>query len=137
MIIIRWQPFTELMSLRQAMDKLFEDSFVTPSRLLGTFVLGAAAPIDMYHTANDVMVKVALPGVKPEEVDITATDNTLNIKGEIKAKGVTKGKSNVTPESVALSVHVSSLYSSCITRAKISRNWFNILAVAPHITLPW
>jgi len=91
----------------------------------------------MYHTANDVMVKVALPGVKPEEVDITATDNTLNIKGEIKAKGVTKGKSNVTPESVALSVHVSSLYSSCITRAKISRNWFNILAVAPHITLPW
>jgi len=90
--IIRWQPFTELRSLRQAMDKLFEDSFVTPSRLLGTFVLCAAAPIDMYHAVKDVMVKVALPGVKLEEVDITVTDNTLNIKGETKAKGVTKVK---------------------------------------------
>ena len=34
MAIERWQPFTEIMSLRQAMDKLFEDRFVRPSRAL-------------------------------------------------------------------------------------------------------
>ena len=86
MSMMRWQPFPELMSLRQAMDKLFEDSFVTPSRLLSTFGPSIATPIDMYHTANDVVVKAALPGVKPEEVDITITGDTLTIKGETKAE---------------------------------------------------
>ncbi|MBA7696158.1 Spore protein SP21 [subsurface metagenome] len=86
MSMMRWQPFSELMSLRQAMDKLFEDSFVTPSRLLSTFGPGIATPIDMYHTANDVVVKATLPGVKPEEVDITITGDNLTIKGETKAE---------------------------------------------------
>ena len=88
MSIVRWQPFTELMSLRQAMDKLFEESFVTPSRFLGTFAPGIAIPVDMYHTANDVVVKAALPGVKPEEIDISITGDTLTIKGETKAEQV-------------------------------------------------
>ena len=86
MSITRWQPFTELMSLRQAMDRLFEDSFVSPSRILGIFGAGVTTPIDMYHTANDVVVKAPLPGVKPEEVDVTITGDTLTIKGETKAK---------------------------------------------------
>jgi len=84
---MRWQPFSQLMSLRQAMEKLFEDSFVTPSRILTTFGPGMATPIDMYHTANnDVVVRAALPGVKPEEVDISITGDTLTIKGETKAE---------------------------------------------------
>ena len=86
MSIMRWQPLPELMSLRQAMEKLFEDSFVTPSRILSPFGPGAATPIDMYHTANDVIVKAALPGIKPEEVDITITGDNLTIKGETKAE---------------------------------------------------
>lgn len=84
--IVRWQPFTELVSLRQAMDRLFEGSFVSPSRILGAFGDGVTAPIDMYHTANNVVVKATLPGVKPGEVDITITDDILTIKGETKAE---------------------------------------------------
>jgi len=86
MSIIRWQPFPELMRLRQAMDKLFEDSFVTPYRPLSAFGHGTATPIDMYQTTTDVVVKAALPGIKPEEVDITITGNTLTIKSETKAE---------------------------------------------------
>ena len=86
MSMMRWQPFTELMSLRQAMDKLFEDSFVTPWRVLSTFAPSIAPPIDMYHTANDVVVKAALLGIKPEEVDITITGDNLTIRGETKAE---------------------------------------------------
>ncbi len=81
MAIIRWEPFREMMSLREAMDRLFEDSLVRPWR----FWPDAARwelPIDMYQTANDVIVKAALPGVKPEEVDISITGDTLTIKGE-------------------------------------------------------
>jgi HSP20 family protein len=71
------------MSLRQAMDKLFEESFVTPSRAFQGF--GVAMPIDMYQTENEVVVKTALPGVSADEVDITITGDTLCIRGEKKA----------------------------------------------------
>ena len=57
------------------MEKLFEDSFVTPSRILSTLGPGVVTPIDMYQTASDVIVKAALPGIKPEEVDITITES--------------------------------------------------------------
>ena len=90
MNMMRWQPPPELMSLRQAMERLFEDSFVTSSRILSTLGPGVAAPIDMYQTANEVIVKAALPGIKPEEVDITITGDTLTIKGETEAEEKTK-----------------------------------------------
>ena len=70
MNMVRWQPFTEMMTLRQAMDRLFEDSFTTPFRLIGATANGLTAPVDIYHTDKDVVVKAALPGVKPEEVEI-------------------------------------------------------------------
>ena len=59
MAIQRWQPFSELMSLRQAMDRLFEDSFVRPSRVLTTLGEAAAPALDVYQTPNEVVVKTA------------------------------------------------------------------------------
>ena len=85
MAIIRWQPFTELMSLRQTMDRLFDDSFVTPSRMLRVFNGDGTVPVDMYHTEKELVVKATLPGVKPEEVGITITGDTLTLKGETRA----------------------------------------------------
>ena len=73
MSMMRRQPFSQLISRRQAMAKLFEDSLVTPSRILSTLGPGVATPIDIYQTANDVVVKATLPGIKREEVDITIT----------------------------------------------------------------
>jgi len=90
MAITRWQPFAELVSLRQAMDRLFEDSFVSPTRLLTALAPDVGVPIDVYGTENDVVVRAALPGVKPEEVDISITGDTLTIKGETKAEEETK-----------------------------------------------
>jgi HSP20 family protein len=86
MAIERWHPFTELMSLRQAMDRLFEDSFVRPSRFLSTIGEAIAPTLDVYQTPNEVVMKAALPGVKPEDVSIDITGETLTIKGESKAE---------------------------------------------------
>ena len=83
MTMIRWEPFREMMTLRNAMDRLFEESLVRPSRLWPEVGVGELA-VDMYQTANDVVVKAALPGLKPEEVDISITGDTLTIKGEHK-----------------------------------------------------
>jgi len=62
------------------MDRLFEDSFVRFPHLSGDGV--REFPIDVYQTKKDLVVKAALPGVKPEEVDITITDDAVTIKGE-------------------------------------------------------
>jgi HSP20 family protein len=86
MAIERWQPFSELMSLRQAMDKLFEDSFVRPSRALAALGEVAAPALDVYQTANEVVVKATLPGVKSEDVSIDITGDTVTIKGETRAE---------------------------------------------------
>jgi len=72
------------------MDRLFEDSFVSPTRLLTALAPDVGVPIDVYGTENDVVVRAALPGVKPEEVDISITGDTLTIKGETKAEEETK-----------------------------------------------
>jgi len=86
MAIERWHPFTDLMSLRQAMDRLFEDSFVRPSRTLEALSEVAAPALDIYQTPSEVVVKAALPGVKPEDVSIDITGETLTVKGERKAE---------------------------------------------------
>ena len=89
MNLIRWQPFTELMSLRQAMERLFEDSFIQPLHIW-TELRRGELPVDMYQTKNEVVVKAALPGVKPEEVDISITGDIVTIKGEHKEEQETK-----------------------------------------------
>jgi HSP20 family protein len=74
------------MTLRQAMDRLFDDSFVRPSRSLGTIDQVTAPALDVYQTPNEIVVKATMPGVKPEDVDIDITGDTLTIKGERKAE---------------------------------------------------
>ncbi|MEE8620283.1 MAG: Hsp20/alpha crystallin family protein [Dehalococcoidia bacterium] len=84
--IERWHPLTDLMTLRQAMDRLLEDSFVRPSRALETFGQATAPTLDVYQTPGEIVVKATLPGVKPEDVSIDITGDTLTVKGESKAE---------------------------------------------------
>ncbi|MBC7248881.1 MAG: Hsp20/alpha crystallin family protein [Anaerolineae bacterium] len=82
--LIRWQPFEDLVSLRDAMDRLFEESFIRPRSWLMPFESGLA--VDVYETDDNVVVEAALPGVKPEEVEVSLTGDVLTIKGETKAE---------------------------------------------------
>jgi len=84
MSISRWEPFKEMLTLRQAMDRLFEDSFVRPTRFWGE-PAGAYLPLDIYTTKDAVVIRASVPGVKPEDVEITVEGSTVNIRGETKA----------------------------------------------------
>lgn len=85
--IVRWEPMREMLSLREAMDKLFEESFVGPQwRSLWQAEGGATLAMDVYETDDALVVSAPVPGIKPEEVEITITGNTLTIKGETKAE---------------------------------------------------
>jgi HSP20 family protein len=86
MAIERWHPLTELMSLRQAMDRLLDDSFVRPAHALEALGEVAAPALDVYQTPGEIVVKAALPGIKPEDVSIDITGDTLTVKGESKAE---------------------------------------------------
>ena len=84
--IVRWDPFRDLITLREAMDRLFEESFIRP-RIGWPAPLGVGAlAVDMYETNQDVVIKSSVPGVKPEDLDITITGDTLTIKGETKTE---------------------------------------------------
>jgi HSP20 family protein len=85
MSIVRWEPFRDLMTLREAMDRLFEESFVRPRREWLAPAEGTLA-LDMYETEDSVVVKSAVPGVKPDDIDITVSGNTLSISGEAKSE---------------------------------------------------
>jgi len=84
--LTRWEPFRDLVSLREAMDRLFEESVVRPGgAALAPRAVGALA-VDVYETDEDVVVKTSVPGVDPEELDISITGDTLTIKGETRAE---------------------------------------------------
>ena len=82
-LVRRTSPLGELVSLRQAMDRLFEDSFVRP-RGAWSFATetGASLPLDVTNTPDALLVEAALPGVRPEDVEITVEDGTLTIRAE-------------------------------------------------------
>jgi HSP20 family protein len=82
--LVRWEPFRDLVSLREAMDRLVEDSFVRPSHGWPVPAGPGTLAVDVYETDDDVVVKTAIPGVKPEDIDISLTGDTLTIKGETK-----------------------------------------------------
>ena len=78
--VIRWDPFQDMLSLREAMNQLVEESFVRPAAAQSgkSFV----PALDLSETAEGYLVEAALPGVKPEDVEITVENNVLTIKGE-------------------------------------------------------
>lgn len=78
-----WQPMRDMVTLRQAMDRLFDESMVRPgwSGEQGDGV--ASLPLDAYSTDDEIVILASLPGVKPGDVKITIEGDTLSIKGEI------------------------------------------------------
>ncbi len=86
-----WAPFRDAVSLRDAMNALFQDSFVRPGNgpAQSTY---AALPLDVCETEHEFVIKAALPGVNPDDVEITVHGDTLTIRGDSKAAEVKKGE---------------------------------------------
>ena len=86
--IVRWTPFNEMVSLREAMDQLFNESYVRPYRSSANSANGVAMarlPIDLYETDDELILKARLSGINPEDVEITIDDGDLVIKAELRS----------------------------------------------------
>ena len=88
--LTRWEPVREMMTLREAMDRLFDDAFTRPISLRDG---GWSTPaVDMYQTDDEVVVKAALPGFKADEVQINITGDVLTLRGEMRHEEEKKDK---------------------------------------------
>ncbi len=81
-LVRRTSSLGELVSLRQAMDRLFEDSFVRPRGSGFGSEFSGSLPLDVTSTPDALLVEAALPGVRPEDVDITVEGGTLTIRAD-------------------------------------------------------
>lgn len=84
-LVRRSSPFSELMTLRQAMDRLFDDTVFRPFTPYanGDFT---RLPLNVRTTPDALLVEAELPGLKPDDVDITLENNTLTIRAEDRAE---------------------------------------------------
>lgn len=85
MSMVRWEPFKDLMNLRETMDRLFEDSMVRSGPRWTAAEARCDLPLDVYTTDEELVIIASVPGVKPEDVEITIEGDTVTIKGEIPA----------------------------------------------------
>jgi HSP20 family protein len=114
----RWgDPFREVVSLRDAMNSLFQESFVRP---IAAATGHAALPVDVAESDNEFVIHASLPGVKPEDVQITVHGDTVTIRCDQKAEDEQKGKNWLVRER-----RVGSLQRSIALTAPIDSNRAN------------
>lgn len=85
--LTRWEPMREMMTLREAMDRLFDDAFTRP---ISIGAVSGMPAIDLYQTNDEVVLKAALPGLKADDVQITVTSDVLTLRGEFKQENEKK-----------------------------------------------
>ncbi len=96
--LVRWEPFRDMIGIREVMNQLFGESFAQPKTNC-LLPLGTATPaVDMYEIDDAVVVKSTIPGIKAEDLDVSISGDVLTIKGETKADGEIKEEDYVYRE---------------------------------------
>lgn len=79
--LMRWDPVQDMLSLREAMNQLLEDSFVQPRAIRDQS--GFVPAMDLSETPDAFIVEASVPGLKANDLNITIEDNVLTISGEV------------------------------------------------------
>ena len=97
--IERWDPFRDAISLRDAMSTLFQDSFVRPGALSGPNG-PVSLPLDVSEAEDHFVVRASLPGIKPDDVQITVHGDTLTIENakNVRRWGTSRGLGELAAE---------------------------------------
>jgi HSP20 family protein len=87
MAIVRWEPFRDLVTLQDRMNRLFDESYRgnRPGETDDWALGGSWAPaVDIYEEEGSIVLKAELPGVDPKDVDVRVENNVLTLRGERK-----------------------------------------------------
>lgn len=82
MAVVKWDPFRDLISIQDRMNRLFEQTLSRSREEEGVSPATWTPAVDIYETADTIVMKAELPGVAREDVQIQVNENTLTLQGE-------------------------------------------------------
>jgi len=94
-----WRPFRDMVSLREAMDKLFEDSFISGEALPSSKISANVPIVDMYETDKDIIAEAHVPGYSEKDINVEVDEKGIYITGEKKIEQEEKKKNYYFKES--------------------------------------
>ncbi len=90
MNIIRWDPFRDLTTLRERMNRLFEEAYSSRGEEKDLVASTWNPSVDIYETENELVMKAELPGIDENDIELKIEDSTLTLKGDRKFEKETK-----------------------------------------------
>ncbi len=90
MALMRWQPFREIDTLQREMNQLFDTLAPSTSSGNGESRLSFMPAAEIHETPEAVHLKLEIPGIKAEDLDIQVTRNSVSISGERKSENKTE-----------------------------------------------
>lgn len=134
MAIVKWDPFRDIMTLRERMDNLFEDSI---SRMRGTgenMSYSTWSPaVDIYETSDNLVIKAEIPGADKDDISVEIKDSALYLKGERKLEKDVKEENYHRMERSYGSFHRTFSLPTTVDQDKIKANFKNGVL---EITIP-
>jgi HSP20 family protein len=89
-----FSPLRDFMSVRDAMDRMFEDRWVSPGNWLTWSSAGTNyLPLDIYETSDDIVVRAVVPGVAPDGIDIQFQGGVLTLRAKTDEQAIPEGAS--------------------------------------------
>lgn len=80
-MVTRWDPFSDIVSVREAANRLLRDGFGRSSPQWGGMTGGGQCPFDLYETGDEVVVRLAAPGADQDRFELTVNKGVLTLKG--------------------------------------------------------
>ena len=92
MAIVRWEPFRDLVSIQDRMNRIFDEAFRVRTGGEEDWALGGnwAPAVDIYEHEGNIVLKAELPGIDPKDVDVRVENNVLTLRGERKVDSEVK-----------------------------------------------
>lgn len=98
MALVKWDPFRDMVSLQNSINKLFDDNFKFMRTPEGAMAQGMSFPVDIKESQDAVIIKAELPGFNKEDIKVSFVDNVLTIRGDRKREHKEEGASFIRVE---------------------------------------
>jgi HSP20 family protein len=126
-MIDRYDPFGRTMGLRQVMDRLLEDAVLMPRQ--GS--LGGGPSVDVYEEGDNLVVEAQLPGLKPDDINVSVENGVLTISGQTEAEDERKERNYLLREKrsgrFTRSLHLPPTYTADPSEAKFEHGVLHLV----------
>jgi len=82
MAIIRWDPFRDLITIREKMNRLFEEAVTSRGEEKDLVSSSWTPSVDIFETEQELVLSAEVPGIDEKDIEIKIEDNTLTLRGE-------------------------------------------------------